>query len=179
MSELDLTGLDSEQHPDAGPAAEPSGYGAVGDRVAGILRAAEEAAEQIQAEARAEAENLRRRAHEEAEARIEELSLSASRTRDEAEDEARALVTEAERHAASIVTEAQQAAQDLEEQAHARHAQIREETRSLEERRRTAVEALRGLSVELQDLLVDNTPRRKEPDDTLVDVLDSRRRSTT
>lgn len=65
---------------------EPSGYTDVGDAVAGVLRAAEEAAEKIRGEARTQAVEIVERAQVDASSRVEELTREAERTRHDAED---------------------------------------------------------------------------------------------
>jgi len=186
-----------DPRPDPDDAHESADYGGVGDRVTGILRAAETAAQEIRAEAQEEAERVRQRATEDATARVEELTMNASRLREEAEDyardirlaveayatqhrrqaeeEARELVSEAERRATSIREGAQEVAQQLEEATRTRQEEIRAETRCLEAGRRGAMSGLRDIAVQIQDLLADE-PRPEEPDDTLVDTLDPEHR---
>ena len=60
MQELSVDDLSAGQ-------AEPQGYAALGDRVTGILEAAEQAAEEIREEARKLAADLEREARTEAE----------------------------------------------------------------------------------------------------------------
>ena len=64
-------------------------YADIGDAVAGVLRAAEEAAERIRSEARTQAREIVERAQGDASARIAELTREAERTRSDAEDYAR------------------------------------------------------------------------------------------
>src|ERR671914_904470 len=66
-----------------------SGSAEVGGRVAGILEAAEQAAEQIRADALRQAHETMRRAEADAEVRIDELTREAGRVRSDAEDYAR------------------------------------------------------------------------------------------
>ena len=64
-----------------------SGYAGFGERVAGILEAAEEAAEKIRESARHEAAELERLASVEAERLTSELTADARKLRTEAEEE--------------------------------------------------------------------------------------------
>jgi len=63
--------------------------GAVGERVSAILRAAEEAAEQIRADAQRLSDQLLQEARKTAEAKIAELTNDAEQSRREADDYAR------------------------------------------------------------------------------------------
>ena len=70
-------------------AAAARGYTDVGDAVAGVLRAAEEAAERIKAEALTQAQEIVDGAKGDASTRVDELTRDAERTRREAEEYAR------------------------------------------------------------------------------------------
>ena len=78
-----------EVTPFAQPSRHPSASADVGDAVAGVLRAAEEAAAKIRGDAQTQAREIVERAHGEASARIEELTRESERTRTDAEDYAR------------------------------------------------------------------------------------------
>ena len=74
-----------DQTPHSGQSGD---YGDVADAVAGVLRAAEEAAEKIRGDARTQALEIVERAQGEADTRIAELTREAVRTRTEADDDA-------------------------------------------------------------------------------------------
>ena len=71
------------------PASARPAYAEVAERVAGVLRAAEEAAEQIRRDARVEVERAKREAEAEGRARAEELARRAEEIRSEADEYAR------------------------------------------------------------------------------------------
>ena len=147
-------------------------YVELGHRVTGIMTAAEEAAETIRAEARAEADRLRR----EAEAESERARLDAARRRQEAEEEARARLEEADAQARSLreQTEAEMRTAREQAEAEAREAEVaarrrqdelREETRALEEKRQRALYELRDIVAQLQNVLIDAPPVGKQNGD--------------
>jgi hypothetical protein len=183
---------------DARPADEKPANGSadIGARVAGILEAAEQAAEQIRSDALRQARETMRRAEVDAEARIDELSREAERVRAEADDyardirqavdsygtqarreaeeEARNLVGGAEEQARATREAAQAMAEQIQVDAHRRHETLLREAKSLEERRQRVLEGLRDLVAQLQDALVE--PSRTMDEDSLVDALDVERR---
>ena len=176
---------------------EPSPVAAVGDRVSEILQAAEEAAEQILAQAQAEALDIRGRADEDAAARVRELSAETERLREEAleyardtrlsvdsyadrhrreaEQEARELLGAAELEAESVRRSAEERAQELEEQDRERTRGLREEARALEEQRDRTLEELREIALDLRDTIEDGSARTGE--ESLTSALDIRRPS--
>jgi hypothetical protein len=166
---------------------EPRGSTDIGEAVAGVLRAAEDAAEKMRADARAEAAVILDQAQARASSRIEELTREAERTRSDAEDyahdvrsavdgygtqqrreaegEARLIVADAEEHARAVREAAQGMAGQIEGEAKARHETLREEIRILEERRQQALDRLRDLVLELNDFLPEaSPPGREEPE---------------
>ncbi len=184
----------SEFEPDEPEEKPANGSAGVGARVTSILEAAEQAAEQIRADALREAAETMKRAEVDAEARIEELTREAERlrleaddyardirqavdsygtqARREAEEEARALMQSAEDHSRSIREAADGAAEQLRADAHRRHETLQREAKALEERRQRVLDGLRDLAAQIQDALVEPTPR----DESLVDALDVERR---
>lgn len=173
-----------------------NGSADVGARVAGILEAAEQAAEQIRSDALRQAHETMRRAEVDAEARIEELSREAERVRAEADDyardirqavdsygtqarreaeeEARQLVGGAEDQARATREAAQAMAEKIQADAHRRHETLMREAKALEERRHRVLDGLRDLAAQLQDALVE--PSRTMDEDSLIDALDVERR---
>jgi vacuolar-type H+-ATPase subunit E/Vma4 len=172
-------------------------YADVGARVTGILEAAEQAAEQIRADALREAHETMRRAEADARTRIEELTRDAERVRSEADDyardirqavdsygtqarreadeDARKLLTEAEEQARAVREAAQAMAEQIQADAHRRHETLLREAKSLEERRQRVLDGLRDLAAQLQDALVE--PGRAAGDEeSLIDALDLERR---
>jgi hypothetical protein len=186
MSEFE-TGQSNER-----PASESAGVGA---RVTSILEAAEQAAEQIRADALREANDLMQRAEADAQVRIEELTREAERlrleaddyardirqavdsygtqARREAEEEARALMQSAEDHSRSIRESADAMAEQIQAETHRRHESLQREAKALEERRQRVLDGLRDLVAQLQDALVE--PSRGE-EESLVNALDVERR---
>lgn len=171
-------------------------YGELGETIAGVLRAAEEAAEQIRADARTQAVAIVERAQEDASARIQELTRAAERTRSDAEDyandirsavegyaskqrreaeeEASAIVAAAEEEARAVREAAQEMGGQIEGEARRRHSELRDEIRSLEDRRERVLDGLRELAAQLNDLFPELRPaRRAEPE--LLDALDVER----
>lgn len=138
----------------------------VGARISALLNAAEEAAEQIRADARADAETLLRDAEERARARVEELTgeperlvadaereaaelraaaeADALRTRKEAEAAAAEQSALAERDAAATRRAAEQVADEVERQAQRRHRELRDGLKEIEETRQRALHTLQS-----------------------------------
>jgi chromosome segregation ATPase len=153
---------------------QAKGYTDVGETVAAVLRAAEEAAEKIRTEARAQAIEIVEAARGEATARIEELTRDAERLRSDAEDyandirqavesygsaqrreaehEARRILAAAESQARASREAAHEKAGRLEDEARLRGESLRDEIRSLEERRERLLVGLRELAAELNEL---------------------------
>ena len=171
-------------------------YGQVGDRIAHVLDAAEEAAEQIRSDARREGVRIIQEAEATAAARVAELTRDAEQIRDDAEDYARDIRAavdsyatqqrrEAEEDARRVLSEAEsqaratrEASQEMSDQmqleARRRHELLQRESKALEERRHRVLEGLRDLSAQLQDALVE--PSRGREEESLADALDIERR---
>ena len=139
-----------EQAPAAGRA-----YAELGDRVAAVLQAAEEAAEQIRSEADAAAEQVTRQAEQESRSRLEQAKSEAQRVRVEADTEAKntreaveSYATnhrrEAEEKAARLLAEAEVQARASREAAEAMAQRIEESARTLEEEVRDQERMIRG-----------------------------------
>jgi hypothetical protein len=114
----------------------------LGDRVAAVLRAAEEAAEQIRTDAQAAAEQVRRDAEQEATARLEESSRKAVRVLSDAETQARASREAAE----AMVQRIQESARSLEEE-------VREQERMIRGRMQRYLAGLRDASGQIEAVL--------------------------
>jgi hypothetical protein len=175
---------------------EPSPVAAIGERVGEILRAAEEAAEEILTQARTQALDIRACADEDAATRVREMSGKTERLREEAleyardtrfavdsyadqhrrgaEQEARELLGAAQAEAESIQRSAQESARELEQQDRERTEGLRRETRALEERRDRALAELREIALDLRDTIEDGRARLGE--EPLASALDVRRR---
>lgn len=169
----------------------------VGARVAGILEAAEQAAEQIRADALRQAHETLRKAEANAEMRIEELTRESERVRTEADDyardirqavdsygtqarreaeeEARRLVDDAEEQARASRETAQAMSDQIHTDARGRHEALEREAKALEERRQRVLDGLRDLVAQLQDALVEPS-RAVADEDSLIDALDVERR---
>jgi hypothetical protein len=147
-----------------GPA---SGSDDVGGRVAGVLRAAEEAATQIRADADAYASDTRHA-----------VDSYASQERRAAEEEARRTLDAAQAEARAVREAAEAMARRLEEESQERGEKLREELRVLEERRNRALDDLREIAASIEDALSGRAgTRAPEPSSTsLADALSVKRR---
>jgi hypothetical protein len=132
----------------------------LGDRVAAVLRAAEEAAEQIRTDAQAAAEQVRRQAEQEAKARLEESRREAVRVLSDAETQARASREAAE----AMVQRIQESARSLEEE-------VREQERMIRGRMQRYLAGLRDASGQIEAVLQE-TERDAPP---LVEALNVER----
>lgn len=131
------------------------GYADLGEHVASILTAAEEAAEQIRADATREAEELRASSNEESRSHVD-----AERRR--ATDEAERLVSAAVADARAIRDTARAAARRITEEGQRRLHELRTDARALEGRFETAVEQLNELMAQLDDVVQDSIRRPDE-----------------
>lgn len=178
--------------------AQAKGYTDVGEAVAGVLRAAEEAAEKIRVEARTQAIEIVEAARGDATARIEELTREAERTRHDAEDyatdirqavesygsqqrreaeqEARRVLTEAESQARATREAAQEMAGQIERETRLANERLRDEIRSLEDRRERVLVGLRELAAELNELFPELAAGRQD-EAQLLDALNVERPS--
>ena len=129
-------------------------YAELGERVAGVLRAAEEAAEEIQEEARRKADALRRRAETEARAQAED-------ERSKAAADAGRLRNAAVADAESIRDAAQAAARRIAQEGQRTLGALREDARALEGRFESAVDDLHDLIAQLESVVQD-VARRPE-----------------
>jgi hypothetical protein len=167
----------------------------LGSRVAGILEAAEDAAEQIRAEARAEAASSRRQAEEAAAARSQSAEQQADAMRTKADEDAAAIrrrgeedaterrraaeaqarktLADAEAQARATREAARAMANQIEISARSRVEALERETAPHEARLRRALTGLRELTSQL-DELVGSRRAGEEPSD--VEVLEERRR---
>jgi vacuolar-type H+-ATPase subunit H len=156
-------------------AAPSSPSAEVGGRVAAILDAAEQAAEEIRAEARKQGAELIHQAEEAVAARIQELTREAERIREEAAAEARDIrlaveayaksrrrdadeivakkVDETERRAREILAEAEQRGQAYESQMQGRSEQLGREVHELEVRRDRVIRGLQELSAHIGEAI--------------------------
>jgi hypothetical protein len=197
-SDDDHREFEGEATPLEESAARPAqGFTDVGDAVAGVLRAAEEAAERIRAEARTQAREIVERSKGDAATRVDDLTREAQRAhreadeyardirqavdsygtqqRREAEEEARGILADAEEQARATREAAQEMALQIEGDARRRQERVREDVRSLEERRQRIVESLRDMAAQLNDLFPELEPSTRESE--MLDALDVERRS--
>jgi len=158
-----------------------SGYAEIGERVAGVLNAAETAAEQIRADARLDAEGLLRAAKEDAEQAHRDAATYESDTRDavdtyaterrrEAEQQVQKQLADAEVQARATREAAEQMALKIEEEGRLRGQALREESRAVEERLKKALVGLRRMAAQLEELV--GAPAAAQTDgESLVDAL--------
>src|SRR5215207_2255742 len=169
----------------------------LGDRVAHVLNAAEEAADQIRADARREGVRIIKEAEATAATRVDELTREAEQLREDADDyardirsavdsyatqqrrdaeeEARRVLSEAETQARATREASQEMSEQMQQDARRRHEMLQRESKALEERRQRVVEGLRDLSAQLQDALVEPV-RQGRDEESLTDALDFERR---
>jgi flagellar biosynthesis GTPase FlhF len=162
----------------------------VGDRVAGVIRAAEELAEHIRSDAHDEAAQIKRQAEESHAAAMRELAKEqeelraaakadaaeiqrtgenyATERRREAEAEATKLISEAEGQARAMREAAEQMAMQIESNALQRREKLEERTEVVETRLRRFQAGLAEISKDLGALL---EPRREQTE-TLLEALD-------
>jgi hypothetical protein len=165
----------------ATPGSGSGSYAEIGERVAGVLSAAEAAAEQIRADARLDAEDLLRVAREDAEqVRREAMAYDtdtraavdtyATERRREAEQQVQKQLADAERQARATREAAEQMALQIEQDGRLRGEALREESRGVEERLKKALVGLRRMTVQLEELV--GTPAAAQPDaESLADAL--------
>lgn len=128
-------------------ASPPRDYTDVGDRVAAILNAAEEAASGIRTDASRQAERLRADAETEANALLQER-------RREADLEAERVLSSATEDAEALRTAAEAATRRIAEVGQQKLEGLRAEARALEGRFEAAVDDLRDLTAQLEDVVV-------------------------
>lgn len=160
-------------------------HAAVVERVSAILQSAEAAAEAIRAEAVAKAEEVGR-AHlsqmKEEAARIRNDAESAAKEaqsaaesygatqRREAEKRVQEMLAQAETQARATRQAAEEMAQQIEKAARDREEKLKAQMRPLETSLRRALEAFRGITGQLEELLAEEPARQGE---TLVEALSS------
>ena len=143
---------------------ESSSYADIGERVAGVLAAAETAANQIREDARLaaeeglsvarqEADEVRKKAAAyDADTRDAVDSFAATRRR-EAEQEIQRQLADSEAQARATRQAAEAMARQIEEDGRRRGQELREESKALEERLKKALVGLRRMTVEIEQLL--------------------------
>ncbi len=146
-------------------ARPPSAYEDVGERVAGVLQAAEQAAAQIRGDAEAYASDTRHA-----------VETYASEQRRAAEREARQMVTAAQDEARAIREAAEAMARQLDDESERRRTELRDELRILEERRNRALDELREIAAHLEDILAGGTSEPERGSGSLTDALSLKRR---
>jgi hypothetical protein len=133
------------------PARTP--YDDLGGRVAGVLQAAEQAADRIRADAEVEAATIRASAEEYADDVRQAVDAYANQLRREADAEAAQTVEAGLAEARALRESAQSLVRQVEREARARAEALRAETRGLEDRRERALDDLRDIAATLEDLL--------------------------
>jgi len=149
------------------PAADPGGrtsYTDIGERVAGVLSAAEAAAEQIQEDARRGAEEILNTARQDADKVLGEadtynadtraaVDSYASELRREAEQGAQKQLADGESQARATRQAAEAMARQIEEAGWKRGQALRDESKVVEERLKKALVGLRRMTMELEELV--------------------------
>ena len=138
--------------------------------------AEEEAARRVRALSE-KAEGLR--AEAEAYARDTRLAVDAyaQQHRREAEEEARSLLARAEDEARSLRESAESRERTADEEIHRRREELRLEARAFEQRRRQALEALRDITLQLEEVAAEGgSPEDEQRDDSLAGALRIKRR---
>ena len=140
---------------DEGAGTGARDYADLGEHVASILTAAEQAAEQIRADATRDAEELQASSREESRAHVE-----AERRR--ATEQADRLVSAAVADARAIRDTARTAARRITEEGQRRLDELRTDARTLEGRFETAVDQLDDLMAQLEHVVQESIERRDE-----------------
>jgi vacuolar-type H+-ATPase subunit E/Vma4 len=175
----------------------PQSHADVGGKVSAILEAAEAAAGEIRQGARREALKIVQLAEKQAASQIEELTHAAARARadaddyardvrtavhsygtqqrHEAEEVARRVVADAEEQARAMREAAEEMAEQIQRDAHQRHETLQKEVKEVEARRQRALEGLRDIAAQLEDVLVEPAGKARQ-DESLMDALDVERR---
>lgn len=175
------------------PAAS-RGYAEFGDRVAAVLQAAEEAAEQIRNDAQTAAEQMTRQAEQVSKSLLEEAKSEAHRVRVEADTEAKNTREAVESYATNHRREAEEKAskalsdadaqarasreaaeamaQRIEESARSLEEEVREQERMIRGRMQRYLAALRDVSSQIEEVLGET---EREP--ALVEALDPAERA--
>jgi len=135
---------------DPSRASHTPDYGELGERVAGVLASADEAAHQVRAEAEEEAAAIRQRAEEDGARQRQE----AAEHQAEVERVAQRTLAKAEEDAVATRAAAEQAAREIEEAVRERQNELREETRSLAEQRRQALWEVQNIASQLQNVIL-------------------------
>jgi cell division septum initiation protein DivIVA len=163
------------QQSDGQPPTRDRDYDGIGKRVIGILEAAEVAAAQIRADATETAAEIRKAAEAEAAVYLQKAERDAAKVRSDAEesaretrgtadafveserqearDRAREIVTEAESRARALREAAEESVRQVEIAARERGEVLRAQVQPLEENLRRALDAFRGITGQLQELL--------------------------
>ena len=155
--------------PSAAPAAgasgtSPASYADIGERVAGVLSAAEAAAVQIREDARVDAEEILSAARRDAEdVRRDAAAYDAdtraavdsyaSERRREAEQEVQKQLADSETQARATRQAAEAMARQIEEAGRQRGQALRDESRAVEERLKKALAGFRRVTAELEELV--------------------------
>jgi cell division septum initiation protein DivIVA len=160
----ETAGSDHPDAPDLPTQTAPSSYADIGERVAGVLAAAETAAAQIREDAQASAAEILSIAREEAETLRREAaaydsdtraaveSYASDRRRDVDQDVQKQLAdSEAQARATRQAAEAM--ARRIEQDARQRGQALRDESRAVEERLQKAAQGLRRMTAEIEGLL--------------------------
>jgi hypothetical protein len=183
-----------EAEPAAGQAeiASPGKYADLGQRIADVLRVAEESSEQLLAEARADAAGIRAQAESDAEelrrrteqelteerkqlARLRsEAEAYAEQRRQSADEEASTIRGEAEGDARALREEGEEIRRRLEQEGTARQQQLTTTASEIETRLRQALDTSRSVAAELERLL--NGGPSDEDDATLAEAMELQQR---
>jgi len=183
-----------EPEPEPARAAAPSArYADLGQQIADVLRVAEEKAEQVLAEAHAEAARIRKEAEGEAhearrrfEQQTEDERSEARRIRADAEayaeerrrkadEEATAVRSEAETEARALREAGEEIRRRLEQEGLAKQQEILTTSTTIEARLRAAMETSRAVADEIERLL-DGRSSADEDDATLAEALELQQR---
>jgi cell division septum initiation protein DivIVA len=162
-----MTGTHDDDLSAAAPASSsrPTGsYADIGERVAGVLAAAETAASQIRADAQGSADEILSLAREEADALRQEAAAYdadtraavesyASDRRREVDQDVQRQLTDGESQARATRQAAEAMARQIEEDARRRGQALRDESRAVEERLKKAAQGLRRMTAEIEELL--------------------------
>ena len=181
----------------AGEQTAPRAYAQVGERVAGVLQAAEDAAEKMREDARRDAAEIRREAESTGTRQLEQMAQEAESVRLEAEtysretreavdtyatqrrreteSESSRALAEAEGQARATREAAEAMAKRIEDAARQRQQTLLDESRTVEVRMQRAIAGFRAMAAQLEELLAASSAGNGGRE-TLVDALEVERR---
>jgi cell division septum initiation protein DivIVA len=145
------------------PAAVRHTLDRVGEQIGGVLQHARQAAEEITAEAVAEAEATAAKARAEAAQVAQDAELQAHQLRGRAKQQADEALARAREQAAALVVRAEEQARAVHEQAEPRLRELEADTQAVWDARRKLLEDLPRMATELMEIAGAASARLRRP----------------